>query len=169
MGDVLDFESTDAFTLAAWIKTRQATPGATMSIIAKSGTDGANNPGYDMQIFNDAGLPFRFVLRGADASTNEVYPRVNTTDWVHVACTYNGQGVTASNMNCYENGIVLTAASFDNSFSGLMANNGTLRVGDNEQTTQEFDGSIDDPRIYNRALSASEVLQLYNSSRWINR
>ena len=38
-------------------------------------------------------------------------------------------------------------------------------VGDTPNHTWGIDGTIDDVRIYNRALSAMEVQQLYNMDR----
>jgi len=38
--------------------------------------------------------------------------------------------------------------------------NQVIRIGDNPSGAQNFDGSIDDVRVYNRALSPSEIQQL---------
>jgi hypothetical protein len=41
----------------------------------------------------------------------------------------------------------------------------TLRIGHESGSVYWFPGTIDDVRIYNRALSAAEVKQLYNAGR----
>lgn len=40
-----------------------------------------------------------------------------------------------------------------------------FRIGNIEGAGNTFLGSIDDVRVYNRALSATEVKQLYNATR----
>jgi hypothetical protein len=51
------------------------------------------------------------------------------------------------------------------SVSGSIADNGhQIEIGDNNNG-QFFSGSLDDVRIYNRALSAGEVKQLSNMGR----
>ena len=41
-----------------------------------------------------------------------------------------------------------------------------LRIGNNWDNNDPFQGSIDDIRIYNRALSHTEVQTLYNEGGW---
>jgi hypothetical protein len=38
-------------------------------------------------------------------------------------------------------------------------------MGDNNPCGSPYPGSLDDVRIYNRALSAAEIKQLYNAGR----
>ncbi len=47
-----------------------------------------------------------------------------------------------------------------------MTNTDTLDIGIMSNGSFYFPGTIDDVRIYNRALSASEVKQLYNLGRY---
>lgn len=79
--------------------------------------------------------------------------------WTHISVTFkNGE------IKIYING------TLDKSYTALSkyipVNNLPLRIGATQPLTgfeyQSFTGKIDDIRIYNRALSASEILQLYN-------
>lgn len=78
---------------------------------------------------------------------------LNDNNWNHVACVFNN-GV----MKIYING------QLDN-YTNLTINtppNTTLHIGWFNSTLSGFNGSIDDIRIYNRALTDSEILGLYN-------
>jgi len=75
--------------------------------------------------------------------------------WTHITCAYNGTGVTQyinGEYSSYEPGAILVNNNVSIGYDGRNAN-------------QSFLGSLDDVRIYNRALSATEVLQLYNSAK----
>jgi hypothetical protein len=82
----------------------------------------------------------------ATARTSSALP-VNT--WTHLALTYNG-----STLQLYRNGAVVATASA----SGSMLKSGLpLRIGGDAIYGEFMQGRIDEVRIYNRALSASEI------------
>jgi hypothetical protein len=69
--------------------------------------------------------------------------------WVHLAATYDG-----AILRLYVNGTQVASTSV----SGAMATTtGSLRIGGNNVWGEWFKGTIDDVRVYNRALSAAEV------------
>ncbi|HET7186494.1 MAG TPA: LamG-like jellyroll fold domain-containing protein, partial [Gemmatimonadaceae bacterium] len=72
---------------------------------------------------------------------------INT--WTHIASTYDG-----SSIRLYVNGV--QAASIPATGSIAMST-GALRIGGNAVWGEYFTGRIDEVRIYNRALAASEV------------
>ncbi len=74
--------------------------------------------------------------------------------WYHIACTYNGSSIKA-----YLNGSLEATTSA----SGGVASAGKLYIGTGPSTW--FNGSLDEVRIYNRALSSDEVASLYNAGR----
>ena len=73
--------------------------------------------------------------------------------WTHIAFVRNGTAVSA-----YKDGVLLG--------SGTLAANSNLDVNQigARSTVSYFNGSIDDIRIYNRALSASDINELFNST-----
>jgi hypothetical protein len=76
--------------------------------------------------------------------------------WFHTAMTYDG-----TTMKVYLNG----ALNGSTQFSGTIEQSTqSLRLGQGIGN-EYFPGKIDDVRIYNRALSATEVKQLYNAGR----
>jgi hypothetical protein len=86
-----------------------------------------------------------------DSSTN-----VADGKWHFMSATYNGNA-----MGIYVDGVQTGSST---SFSGSLPTvAGNVRVGADYQSTPAsfFNGKLDDVRIYNRALSAAEVRQLY--------
>ena len=82
--------------------------------------------------------------------------------WNHLFFTYNSLSGTAI---IYLNGVPVYSS---NSWTGTIASIGNypIYIGDNTTTDGfPFHGTIDDVRIYNRALSAAEVKALYNQGK----
>jgi hypothetical protein len=75
--------------------------------------------------------------------------------WHHVAATQSGL-----NASLYIDGALCQSATVTALGNGA----GTIDIG-RFDNGYHFNGAIDDVRIYNRALSASEVQQLYNAGR----
>ena len=69
--------------------------------------------------------------------------------WSHVAVTYDG-----ASLRLYVNGAQVSSRAATGS---LVASTGALRIGGNSVWGEYFRGRIDELRIYNRSLSASEI------------
>lgn len=127
--------------------------------------------GYDWQAlftkdnYGSLGLMFNNeadILRDyASGSTiDTVWATVSAQTWYQVVVT-----VTNQMEICYINGESAGSGTLSGSFAG---NTNTLVLGENNPTGPSLegpiyplDGSLDDVRIYNRALSSNEVAQLY--------
>lgn len=145
-----------AFTISAWINpstlaTRQGifsmrTTNATGSIMldvgpGNGGTGRASVSGQAVWIFD---------------SVNNV---ISTGTWQHIAYTMPSIGSSAGTI--YVNGVAVGATSTVTNFA-IQNNTDPRRIGQGTSGTQHFTGSMDDVRLYSRALSGSEILQLYN-------
>jgi len=75
--------------------------------------------------------------------------------WTHYVITYTGTEAKA-----YVNGILHQTDAKDGTVFNI--GNSTLRIGDRHGLDQHFYGEIDDFRIYDKALSATEISDLYN-------
>ena len=75
-------------------------------------------------------------------------------DWHHVVGTYDKDGGT-SNMNLYVDGSLFQTGTKTGS---ILTSSYDFIIG---YTSSSFDGTIDEVRIYNRALSANEINQNY--------
>ncbi len=80
---------------------------------------------------------------------------INT--WYHVVGTYDG-----SNVNVYLNGNPGVPRAFPGE---NLDNSQDVDMGGLNVSSNEMNGLIDDVRIYNRALSASEIQALYNATK----
>ena len=82
--------------------------------------------------------------KDANASTG-----LATGAWAHLAETYDG-----SSVRLYVNGTLVSTTAAPGS---LASSSSPLRIGGNSIWGEYFSGLIDEVRIYNRALSASEI------------
>lgn len=78
--------------------------------------------------------------------------------WQHVACSYNG-----TNWTLYYNGASVATTNDIGSAQSSIYTGGTqpLRLGGYDASVSNLNGALDDSRVYNRSLSASEIFQLY--------
>jgi len=128
----------------------------------------AYNSGVSEVLFNHGGST---VLHAQHWTDNHLYIgflngtdyRVNVTlsaatwaqnTWQHYALTWVANGNTSFYRNSSAVGSPVGSTN-----STLIA--GTLRVGSNDVQAAGFSGTIDDVRIYSRALSADDVAALY--------
>jgi hypothetical protein len=143
---------TQAITLAAWI--RPNTTG-TQYIIKKAVIGTVD--GYELSLANN-GLVFFRVNQASSSDTyrlNSVTPYpTNGTTWMHIAATFDG-----SVMRIYINGELNNSRVF-NPQTSVNTNTLVLGIGAQSDGKSRFSGSIDEARVYNTALSASEVSAL---------
>ena len=144
------------FTVAAWIRLSSITPSQTI-LEKRDGADLATVNYLLLAAGNE--ITWAFYDGGwASFSTNAANMVVDT--WYHVAGTYDN---SSGEGNVYVDGVLLA--------TGTTTKNpplvpGSIRIGDSECSTcgNKWNGSLDDVRIYNRALSGSEVSDLYGAS-----
>ena len=105
---------------------------------------------YDFCITNNAGSGPTY---GQWCLSNGVL----STSWTHIVGTYDG-----TTQKLYENGVLVASQPVNIT---LASSTLPVAIGWDNSTggvNQHFNGAIDDVRIYNRALSATEVNQLYD-------
>ena len=85
----------------------------------------------------------------APTSTSAAPAALASNTWTHLAATYDG-----ANLRLYVNGTQVATRAVTGS---MRASTGALRIGGNSTWGEWFGGLIDDVRIYNRALTPSEV------------
>lgn len=150
------------FTLEAWIKVNESPlnttvqaiitqqfPGTNSKINYSLGFNGANGTGaYDGKI--NGGF-----YDGTWRLTDGFTPIVGT--WYHTAVTYNGASVIQ-----YVNGSSFSTLNY---VGTPTTSGGELRLMRRWDTTNYLSGILPIARIYNRALSAAEILANYNSMK----
>jgi len=150
-------QNTGAFTIESWINLND--PAALLQQAITANTSTSNERGHFFIWENSAGEQrLRLALMKAVAgvpvieSTSPAHV-ITTTGWHHVAAVGNGTNITF-----YVDG----AAQPGSGVMGTMpsgASNRTLNLGRCPSSSPEchFNGRIDEPAIYNRALSGSEI------------
>jgi hypothetical protein len=108
---------------------------------------------------SDDGTALRFNLKASGTTTvlKTGTGLIQVGIWYHVAATYDG-----SQMRIYKNGLEVASI---NKTGAVDTNPNVLAVIGNQPPTAgswPFDGLIDEVRIYNRALSATEIAAIAN-------
>jgi hypothetical protein len=122
---------------------------------------GQTGNGLTLQINKSGGTTDRFIVEGRTP--------VPRDKWSHVVATYDGSS-TSAGMKVYLNGVQETTDLFTAGTYTAMSNLAAhVDIGGLISANNSFDafakGKIDDVRMYNRALSAAEILRLYNGGR----
>ncbi len=142
-GVVNDITSTN-ITLSAWIKTTQTGEGNVFA---------ANNSGseYALLFGVQGGNPYRW-----DTADEQYPPAINDNEWHMLTYVRNG-----STGYIYVDGV--ERASYASSFtwtSPVVVARWSIGQEWDTDPSDEFDGMVDDARIYNAALTAEQVMQL---------
>ena len=156
--DSASLDITDELTIEAWIKPESTQGSGGWGIIvskqqAGSSTDERN---YEFVINDGSGVTDGFCFYAKSSTTGNLkyawsgVPYLDN-EWQHAVVTFQG---SISKVKFYLNGnLVATKDWGDNT---LVPNDYSLKIG-STGTTEHFHGTIDEVRIYNRALSEEEI------------
>ena len=105
---------------------------------------------------------YLFNLAGGLGAGSYVQEAVAPGTWYHYVAVVD---MSTDTIKWYKNGVLRDQDPFINSEYRINPRNGTapVRVG-TKDFASHFKGAIDNLAVYNRALSASEVVQLYNDT-----
>jgi hypothetical protein len=155
---------TNALTIEAWVYPTQAGSPTSYSIVVKyDGILGVNQSSYGFSIKADSGLYLLVSRDGKPADSTQINSTgtIPVNKWTHVAATYDG-----SSMRLYINGNLDSTLPYSGGIFpgtddlGIGANVGGMPKG---RVAGGFIGMIDEPAIYNRALSVGEIKEIYDS------
>ena len=155
--DNASLDVTDAITLEAWAYVRN--DGNNKILLSKWSPYSTGERSYLLFLSPTENIYFSISADGTNA-INAVTGSTYRDDWFHVCATYD-----KVNMKIYVNGaLVKTQAQT----ASINAGDYQLEIGRHQGgNTSIFNDEIAQPRIYNRALTAEEVLQNYNSGKSI--
>lgn len=159
--DILDIGTFD-LTLMAWIKPETEQTQSYIQIIGKNA--GYGTGGYNMVISRDENCKLRFLIDWLSDRVVATFPSSpNLCDdmWHHVAVVFDRDADATG----YVDGSNIGAISIVASDGQSISNNRNIWMGDFELAPNRFNGSMDEVRIYSRALSGAEIESLYNSVR----
>ena len=146
---------TSGVTVGAWIKSSSTT---TYSAILQKWYQSGVQGGFQLYISPGG------ILSLAIGDYISFYGGCNSTfsvitgSWVYVTATYD-----MNSIKIYINGVLNSTNSFVRSV--VNSNNATLYVGQDDFGGRFFRGNISSATVHNRALSATEILNNFNSTR----
>jgi hypothetical protein len=157
LGNILDMGENN-FSISAWARSTSTAVGNNNGIVYKRGTSSSVDKGYRLNMPNGTfnfhiadGINFKTLTAGSTGS-------YNNGQWHHVVAVAD----RGTDMRIYVDGVLAnttTETNVGNIDSPIPLAIGSLAAGG--ATYHPFLGALDDVRIYNRALNASEVKQIY--------
>lgn len=176
LNDIGQFESTDQFSVSAWINLDDDT-GKTKVIVGNAGNKNTNWRGWDFYLDSTNRVAVRLINCLPHNYIHVVSKKsVQINKWTQVMFTYDGSS-KASGINIYIDGEQSDeAVVFDNLYKSIL----TIRRGftrdqrglsmgkSNRGGTGDngvFKGSIDEFSIYDREVFSSQVKAIYEQSK----
>jgi hypothetical protein len=148
VGDAAALDLTSGMTLEAWLNPTGAMSGWDTVMLKERG---AGDMAYGLYANDGAPMPAGYVNVGGSHASVPGTAAVSPGAWTHVAATYDG-----ATLRLYVNG---SLASSRARTGAIAVSGGVLRIGGNNAWPGEFyAGLIDEVRIYNRALTAAEIV-----------
>jgi hypothetical protein len=153
--DKSNLDMTGDFTLEAWAKPTVVNDGIDHAIIAKGGTCG--NSCFQYRLYQSRYNTWRGILYNGSTSNVIDSPGAPTAGvWTYLALTRSGSTVTL-----YVNGTAVKTMTLS---PALNTSTGILALGrQGSGSADYFNGSIDEAAVYNKALSATQVLNHFNA------
>ncbi len=155
LGNPAALQLTGPMTLSAW--TYQDTLGNNGRIVTKQGNSGAR--GWSLGVESDNLYYFQIATSATALTWVKTTATVSQNTWTHVAGVYDPSDLS---LKIYLNGI-LAPSTVVGTVPASMYNPSTIPVtigNRNQATLTPYYGMLDEVRIYNRALSAADVVAL---------
>ncbi|MBP2284310.1 hypothetical protein H4V97_002628 [Flavobacterium sp. CG_23.5] len=141
-GNVLNLNS--SFTVSAWVKSTKTN----MTILSKRNS--AFTQGYDLKINTNGKAEMSW-----NGNTITSYSAINTGKWHHIGVVYDGTNAKIYIDGVNKNSVAASAPTSSNNSFLIAAANGIA-------PTAFFEGSIDEVRIWNVALTAMQLKYVMN-------
>ena len=143
---------TNNFTLTAWFRPDSSQSAPDAAILAKV-TNSNSYLGYMLWYDSDT---VKLYIRGGVRATASAALAAEV--WYYVVGTYDG-----ATAKLYLNGLLDASGSYG---SDADASGTPFYVGRYGHDNREIGGDVGIVNVYNRALTAAEILQNYNATKW---
>lgn len=144
VNDSASLDLTTGMTLEAWVYPTSSMSGWHTVLFKEQ----ANGAVYYLDANSDSNQPATGLFIGSEQILWGG-PWLTANTWTHLATTYDG-----TTQWLYVNGSEVANRAQS---GGIQVSNGVLRIGGNSIWGEFFKGRIDEVRIYNRALSVSQI------------
>jgi len=147
--DNASLQNVNDMTISAWIKLNNTT--GYKWIVCKNY--------FNEYCFGTIASELRFYNGDGGYEAGDSSGANISTSWTYVTVVRTSSG---KNVDFYVNGAYISSWNYTKT---ITASSGNVYIGTRNDFYTYFNGSIDDVRIYNRALSQTEITQLYQSYR----
>jgi hypothetical protein len=156
-------DATSKFTISLWAQDRSST--ARSSTVLAKGTGASADGGWYIDLGQDS--------NGTDATQGSAAVYFGSGRWTgvnfswaanviqHLAIVVDMTLSGTGRVEAYVNGAKTGTKFSQLPLTAIAANNNPITIGNTTTNNLPFDGQVDDIRIYNRALSANDIRQLY--------
>ena len=153
-GNVTTFNGVNKASISMWFKTSDST---TRYLIAKYA--GSGDRQFQILVIPNTRIDVYFVNIGFRSSDS-----INLDDdqWHHMVLSYDGTLGGSSRAKVYLDGSALTNVGFSAPTS-LSTTSTDLLIGNSGNVVNHWNGEIDEVSLWTKALSSSEVTDIYNS------
>ena len=149
VADSASLDVTSTFTIEAWVFPTASSGWRT--VVLKEAPSGL---AYSLYSHNNGNRPAGYVRIGSDVALNGSAALALNT-WSHLAFTFDG-----ASMKLYINGVQRGTKAVS---GAVPVTAGQLTIGGNTPWGEYFAGSIDEVRVYNRALTVAEITSDMNT------
>ena len=151
VNDAASLDLSTGMALQAWVYPTVSLSGW-RSVILKENAGGAS---YYLSANSSQNKPVMAVQVGGERSLYGT-TQLPANTWTHLAATYDG-----TTQRLYVNGVEVASRAQTGS---IAQSDGPLRIGGNSVWGEFFTGLIDEVRVYNRVLTASEIQKDMNTA-----
>ncbi|MBI2038064.1 MAG: LamG domain-containing protein [Candidatus Magasanikbacteria bacterium] len=159
LGDPSSLRLTTQFTVSSWVKVR-----AHKNYNQVFMKNDANSDFYGLLLDANGKLTGQVGNGGSNVTLvgNTV---LSAGKWYHVAATYNS-ALASGNLKLYINGVEDTYVGNGNFSSGVGDTaGGYTNIAKDPVNGRNFDGLLDDVRVYSRPLAPAEIMALYKTGK----
>ena len=151
LGNASNFVSANGITVNCWVKTNVTEVYKKIFVTVTTGTQSITGVYFSL---GPSPYNYYFGINGVQQATST--SNLSTTQYNNICGTYD-----KSNIKLYLNGVLLATTAYTTSIS----TSGIGRISGYDNGSEIWDGNISSVMIYNRALTATEVLQNYNATK----
>ena len=169
-GNVLNFQRTDSFSISCWVNI------TSLASIGAFFTKSEGSPNFTGYYFGHETIGDLVLILRNTFSTNQLVVRtptgqLTTNRWNNIVVTYSGNSLETG-ISFYTNSNLQPNIVGSSNLTNTILTSANVNIGArvaNTVSPAHLNGRISQTQIYNKALTAQEVLQNYNAlkSRYI--
>jgi hypothetical protein len=151
-------------TVSVWINPATVTQGSYAGLVAKNAGGSVNQQSYDLSWRQVSGAFLAEICDGA-GTYNQIFATLPTVAnvWYNIVFTWNG-----SQLVLYNNGVVIgtTTQTINNQVLNTDLTIGGYTYKGAGGSGEPFNGKISNVKLYDRGLTAAEVIQNYQAEQY---